>query len=155
MGLNKPRKKELIISIITFVGVEFILFITSSNSTLTAGSMVQDSYSGLPAATAPGLFNNGVKLSPGNSNDLATSVATSFSGSKPMSPYQTRVVNTSEGLVGELDYGSFERVSSEMISNLTSTGGYVESSNLMYDGTTWLGVYDVTVPSGKAVQFLH
>lgn len=123
-----------------------MLLISSGSSVLTLKSQTNSGTSGVPVAAAPGLFYNGV-------NEAQNSGIASY-GTVSGTANNGRVVNTSEALVGELDHGSFEHVTGEIISNLTSMNGYVASSNLMYNGTTWLGIYEVSVPTGNATQFL-
>jgi hypothetical protein len=142
----KPGKRELIISFLIFAGLAAVIIMSYAFQTTTLGSQMEFG-TALPAATAPGLFYNGADL--GSNNGAASSSSSVYN-----SVDNGRVVNTSEALVGELDHGLFEQVAGEIVSNLTSMNGYVASSNLMYNGTTWLGIYQVDVPSGNATQFL-
>jgi hypothetical protein len=135
----KPGKREIVVSLLIFGGVA-VLLAFSSISGLTFN--LQGTGSRLPSAVAPGSF--------GSSQNYGILVSTQYSTATGSS----RVVNTSEALVGELRHSRFEIVTGQIISNLTSIGGYVASSNLMYNGTTWFGIYSVNVPSSSATQFL-
>jgi hypothetical protein len=135
----KPGKREILVSLLIFGGVA-ILVVFSSFPGLTISS--QQAGATPPMAASSGLFAS-------NEN-----VQSSFSAEYATVPTGGRVVNTSEALVGELKHGSFEPVTGQIISNLTSIGGYIVSSNLMYNGTTWLGLYSVNVPTQSATQFL-
>ena len=132
----KPGRKEIIASLVIFGGVAVLLAFSSISGFFLAG---HQSSSNLQA----GVVSSGPYSLFGSSN-----VQNSASVS------QNRVVNTSESLVGELKHGHFENVTGDIVSNLTSIGGYVASSNLMYNGTTWFGIYSVNVPSADSTQFL-
>ena len=136
MKLNRqPQKREILISIAVFSIVLVLLVVAFSPS--FAGSVNSGAGSALPSAQAPTpLF--------GIAGDLYTSQSNS--------PH--RVISASEALVGEVNHGSFENVSSQMISSLDSVSGYIASSNLMYNGTTWNGVWAVNVPTSNATFFL-
>jgi hypothetical protein len=136
----KPGKREIVVSLVIFGGVAvFLLFSSLSQSTLGT------EYAGtsLPSTVAPGTLSSSQ-----NSPGFAGSQSIPTSGNN-------RVVNMSEALVGEVRHGQFEPVTGQIISNLNLIGGYVDSSNLMYNGTTWFGVYSVNVPSSSATQFLY
>jgi hypothetical protein len=112
-------------------------------------------------AFSSGLFSAGQPLGIGSgAPSLAPASASPYSlfGTRNALPTdsvsQSRVVNTSEALVGELKYDHFENVTGDIVANLTSIGGYVTSSSLMYNGTTWYGIYSINVPSSDATQFL-
>ncbi len=134
----KPGKREILVSLLIFGGVA-ILVVFSSFPGLTMSS--QQAGATPPMAASSGLF--------GSSENVQSATTAQYA-----IPSSGRVVNTSEALVGELKHGSFEPVTGQIISNLTSIGGYVVSSNLMYNGTTWLGLYSVNVPTPSATQFL-
>jgi hypothetical protein len=142
--IKKPGKRELIISLLIFGGIAIVITASFASQSAIHGSPAEFG----TAASAPGLFYNGVNLNPSNVP------SSSYSVSAANSVNNARVVNTSEALVGELNHGSFEHVTGEIISNLTTINGHVASSNLMYNGTTWLGIYQVDVPSGNATAFL-
>jgi hypothetical protein len=130
----KPGKKEIIASVVIF-GVVGVIIVFSSFPALTYGAVNMQT-------AAPGPLSSTTQNSGFVQNQFGSSVSSN------------RVVNTSEALVGELRHGQFEPVTGEIISNLNSIGGYIVSSNLMYNGTTWFGLYAVNVPSSDATIFL-
>ena len=136
----KPGKREILVSLLIFGGVA-ILVLFSSFPGLTMRSQQAGATPSMGAAS--GLF--------GSSQNVQSATSTQYA----IPSSGGRVVNTSEALVGELKHGSFEPVTGQIISNLTSIGGYVVTSNLMYNGTTWLGLYSVNVPTPSATQFLY
>jgi hypothetical protein len=136
MKKRSPTSREIKISILISAVVVFAVLVPSIYSMFSPRST---------NGSAAGTFSVGTpQLNPG-ATDLASSSA-STSG---------RVVETSEALVGYIKHGgAFENVTGIMLSDLNSEGGFVNSSNLMYNGTTWFGVWNVEVPPTNATAFL-
>jgi hypothetical protein len=132
----KPGKREIIASLVIFGGIALLLALPLFSAPTSAPGLFAAPQSSL-GESFPGVQDT---FSPNNTPNNALNVE--------------RVVNTSESLLGELKHNHFENTTAVIISNLTSMGGYVASSNLMYNGTTWFGLYNVEVPSGDATQFL-
>jgi hypothetical protein len=141
LGKTRPGKRDIIVSLVIFAGVAILLLFSYSSPLLG----YTPEYA--RPSVAPGTSNSGAGQSFGSSS-LFQTVPTSASTSN-------RVINTSEALVGQLRHGRFEPVTSQIVSNLNLIGGYVDSSNLMYNGTTWFGIYSVNVPSSEATSFLY
>jgi hypothetical protein len=139
LGKLRPARREIIVSLVIFGGVALLLLFSSFSqfglSPQYAGTTFSPSLT--PGASSTGSFFGGVA---GSQN-----LPTSGNG---------RVVNTTESLIGELRHGRFEPVTGQIISNLGSIGGYVESSNLIYNGTAWFGTYSVNLPSQDSTTFL-
>ncbi len=130
----KPKRKELVISLAIFGGAILLLVVPSFLATIHS-----------PADQIP----TGAVAGPAS---LYGTPSLGMSTAQSAGP--SRVVNTSESLVGELKHNHFQNTTGVILANLSSIGGYVVSSNLMYNGTTWYGVYSVNVPSQDATHFL-
>lgn len=133
--MKRFHKREIVASSVIF-GAAIILVIIFASANLASLSPGTEF---APSAGPAGIFNG---------------LPSIFSQSNQLISQNTPVINTSESLVGELDNRDFENVTGQILTNLNSMGGIISSSNLMYNGTTWLGIYSVSVPSRNATMFL-
>jgi hypothetical protein len=143
----RPARKEIIITSVIFamliiVVVSYATFETQSPSmnAENAGSLGSYNFAQAPSP----VYSNGQ----GQNLDASSATAGASYGS------DARVVATSEAIVGYVNHNTFENVSGQIITKLAEIGGYVNSSNLMYNGTAWFGIYVVDVPPTNATSFL-
>lgn len=140
---------SVVISAVIVAGILFPTILATNAPQTSNGT-----YAGSVASPFGGLFG-GASVTPspvyvGNNDQLQTVPATQVTGDT-----NGRVVATSESLVGYVKHGgAFENVTGLMLSDLNAAGGYVNSSNLMYNGTSWFGAWLVNVPPTNATNFL-
>jgi hypothetical protein len=153
MARKSPNSKEIKIAVAISTIIVVFLFLPSIIGALSSGQFAPSEGPALAPATAPNPFfvNNQ------NQAVAVTATATSFGYNAPSgsATEDGRVVATSEALVGYVKHGGeFQNVTGLILQELNANGGFVNSSNLMYNGTTWYGVWLVDVPPTNATAFL-